>query len=199
VANGRWPVKQHISGIDKKHFYTAQQILMGDECLLQQMAAGNVLIIGGGAVGLETALYFIRKVQLEMQSKQFLKFYTDSKTSEGLKCNSNITIVEMNHKMGEDLKSTRWITLSELERSHVRLMNGTKVERILEKEVVVSHEDTKLKIDADYIVLATGYRSEGDQLIQWLIENSYEFKVIGDAKVVGTISNALSDAYILNE
>jgi hypothetical protein len=56
-----------------------------------------------------------------------------------------------------------------------------------------------IDIRADYVVLAAGYRSEGKELIQWLEENRREYKVAGDAKKVGTIRSALSDAYSLNK
>lgn len=199
VAVGSRPLIPPIPGIGLKHVYTAQEILDGEESLLQRITAGSVLIIGGGAVGLETALFLVKRIQFETQSRQFLKNYMDSATVEGLKCDSNITVVEMNHKMGADLKSTRWITLNELERSNVRLISKTKVEEILEKEVVVSNVDVTDKIKADYVVLAAGYQPDGAQLIRWLADNGYDYRVVGDAKKVGTISDALCDAYLLSE
>lgn len=199
VATGSRPWIPPIPGINQKHVYSAQEILAGDEHLMHRLAAGRVLIIGGGAVGLETALYLIKRVQIEIQSKQFLKLYMDSKISEGMKYDSNITIVEMNQKMGGDLKGTRWITLKELEQAHVRLMGGTKVEEILEKAVIVSDGDSTQTIEADFIVLAAGYQPEGEKLIQWLKENRYEYHVVGDAKEVGTIHTAINDACLLNE
>jgi len=196
VATGSQPVIPNIVGINREHVYLAQDILSGNRNLIEKLLAGKVLIIGGGSVGLETALYLINESHIEKYSRQFLDLYIDSETSEGLKYNSNVTIVEMN-KLGQDLKSTRWITLKELERWNVHLMSGTKVEKILDKEVVTKIGNLTHKIEADYVVLAAGYQSVGKELVKWLEENKYEYKLIGDAKKVENISKAIKEAYEL--
>ncbi|MGI6746834.1 MAG: FAD-dependent oxidoreductase [Anaerovoracaceae bacterium] len=197
VAVGSKPTIPPIPGIDQKHVYTAQEVLDGDQDLINRLATGNVLIIGGGAVGLETAIYLIKNNRIDIQSKEFLSQYTDSKTYNGLQYASNITIAEMTSKMGSDLKSTRWITMSELKRYNIQLLVDTKVEKILDNKVTVSKADETFDISADFVVLATGYQSEGKELIKWLDENEHKYKIIGDAKKVGTIRSALSDAYSL--
>ncbi|HZK61512.1 MAG TPA: FAD-dependent oxidoreductase, partial [Anaerovoracaceae bacterium] len=197
VATGSEPLIPNIEGINKDHVYLAQDILAGERNLTEKLLAGKVLIVGGGSVGLETALYLINESHMEKYSRQFLDLYIDSRAYEALKCSSNITIVEMD-KFGQDLKSTRWITLKELERWHVRLMSHTKVEKILNKEVVTKTGDLSHNIEADYVVLAVGYQSVGKELVKWLEENKYDCRLIGDAKKVGNISNAIKDGYELN-
>lgn len=195
VAVGSKPIILPIPGIEQEHVYTAQEVLDGDKDLIRRLTAENVLIIGGGAVGLETALFLAKSNRIETQSKEFLSMYTDSKTFNGLQYASNITVAEMTSKMGSDLKSTRWITMSELKRYNVQLLTNTKVEKILENKVTVNKENEIFDISADFVVLATGYQPEGKELINWLEENKCKFKVIGDANKVGNIRSALTDAY----
>ena len=85
--------------------------------------------------------------------------------------------------------------MSELKRYNIQLLVDTKVEKILDNKVTVSKADETFDISADFVVLATGYQSEGKELIKWLDENEHKYKIIGDAKKVGTIRSALSDAY----
>lgn len=197
VAAGSRPLIPPVPGIDRGHVYTAQEILSGEGYSIYDLIAGKILIIGGGAVGLETALYLAGKAKLDSQSRQFLSLYTDNDTAEGLDFKSNITVVEMDDKLGKDLKSTRWITLNELKRSNVQLISGTKVEEILPNEVVAGSGDGMRRIAADYVILAAGYRPAGRRLIQWLEKNGYEYRIAGDAKKIGTISDAVTDAFSL--
>lgn len=197
IAAGSRPLIPPIPGVDQKHVHTAQEVLSGKGCSMYDLTAGKVLIIGGGAVGLETALYLAEKAKLDSRSRQFLSVYADADISGGLAFESNITVAEMDDKMGKDLKSTRWITFSELKRANIRLISETKVEKILQKEVIAESREGTLRIAADHVILAVGYRPEGGKLIQWLKANGYEHRVIGDAKSIGTIGDAVKDAFSL--
>ena len=199
VATGSRPLLPPIHGIGLSHVYTAQDILMEAGHIDQNLLTGKILIVGGGAVGLETALFLANREILDIQSRQFLDIYADSDTSKGLQYASSITIAEMDNKMGKDLNSTRWITLKELKRLNVSLMNGTKVEEILPKEVIVNTGGVVHAMDADCIIMAAGYEPEGGAFIEWLKESGYEYKIVGDAKKTGTISEAMNDAYLLME
>ena len=194
IATGSQPIIPRIKGIQLENVHTAHSILMANDSMIDCISSRRILIVGGGAVGLETALFLINKAKIEQQSIQFFDFYKDSSNASGLICNSNITIVEMGEKIGQGLKSTRWITLKELKHYNAKLLTCTEVIEIKNKEVVVKNRDETYILEMDHVILAAGYQLEDSSLIEWLEANKYIYHVIGDANKVGTIESALIDA-----
>jgi hypothetical protein len=53
-----------------------------------------------------------------------------------------------------------------------------------------------LRRQADLVILAAGYRPQGQSLIDWLEKSGkYPYRVIGDAAKVGNVAKALQEAY----
>ena len=193
---GSKPIVPPITGVIQDHVYTAQQILEADDQLALSLRKGKILIVGGGSVGLETALYLAKKLKLTEVSNRFLMDFAESGIRKGMQCSSDITVVEMAGKIGSDLGGLRHIMLKELERYGIDTITNTRVEEILKEEAVIKTGEETTFLKADTVILAVGYRSQGKSLIDWLEESGkYPYCVIGDAAKVGNIGKALQEAY----
>lgn len=198
VATGSRPVLPPIPGIHMKHVLTAQQVLEGEDPFARSTRNGSILILGGGSVGLETALFLAQKIKLQKLGSCFLRDYAPKEIQEMLLCSTGITIAEMGGKMGSELGGLRRIMLRELRQHGVELINNVRVEEISEKEVTLNFDGRTVLHEADAVIIAAGYKPQGQALIQWLEKSGqYPYCVIGDSQKVGTIGSALIDAYEL--
>lgn len=196
IATGSKPIIPPISGVDQNHVYTAQQVLESDDELAITLLKGEIAIIGGGSLGLETALYLIKKLDLKIKGHEFLSSNANDNILDNLGCQSNITIVGKSERLGKDLGGLRRIILEELRGFGAKLITKSKVDEILENKIVVNNDGTNILLDAEYVILATGYMPQGTELVNWLkINNQYPYYVIGDAKRVGNISKAIMEGY----
>lgn len=196
VATGSVPMQIPVPGVNQRHVYTAQQVLKAGDTFEGFPVKGKILIVGGGSVGLETALYLVKKTKLIQDGRRFLSEFAEKSISDDLACGSNITIVEMGEKMGADLGGLRRIMVRELASYGVEMITKARVEEISENEVVLNQNGTVLFRQADIVILAAGYSPQGQALIKWLDESGeYPYRIIGDAAKVGNIAKALAEAY----
>lgn len=196
VATGSKAIVPPIPGAERSHVLTAQQVLEAGDTQAAAYRKGKILIVGGGSVGLETALYLTKKSKLAESARRFLADFADADARKTLQCDSDITVVEMTGKMGSDLGGLRRIMLQQLERYGIELITEAKLEEIREKDVVLRINDSVIFREAHTVILAAGYRSQGQPLISWLEENgTCPYRVIGDAAKVGNIGKALKEAY----
>ena len=114
VATGGRPIMLNLPGIKGDNVYIASSVLEGKSSL-----GRDVVIIGGGTVGCEVALYVAKQGAMRPDIACFLLAHKvlDAKdvvehTSKG---NRNITLLEMKRKVGGGFGfSTRWVILNEL-------------------------------------------------------------------------------------
>lgn len=154
IATGAVPSKPSIKGIDSNKVYTYEEVLSG-----KVDVTGNVVILGGKMVGLETAQYL---------------------TSKGAKC----SVIEEAERLGSDLG---WIrSMNMLENMYVIGVNqvaGAKVLEIQENKVLYSKDDEEFSIECDAVVLALGATSVSLEDVQVKCnELEIPVSVIGDAK-----------------
>jgi 2,4-dienoyl-CoA reductase (NADPH2) len=148
-------------------------------------AGRNVVIIGGNAVGLETALFLANQGTLSAEALHFLTIHR-AETPEALsdllnKGNKNVTVVEMTERTGQDIgASTRWIVKAELRRLGVTVKSGTTAVRIIPEGLEVETEDGSDFLPADFIVIAAGSKSE-NHLIVDSKDLVPEYYTVGDA------------------
>jgi Pyruvate/2-oxoglutarate dehydrogenase complex, dihydrolipoamide dehydrogenase (E3) component, and related enzymes len=196
VATGSKPSVPPVPGINLSHVCNAQQLLMEEECFTAALGSSKTVVIGGGSVGLETALYLAQKSRLKEDGKSFLKDFAEEDIRKGLDCGSDITVIEMAEKPGLDLGGLRRTMLQLLKSYGVEIITGAVVEEIFKNCVRVRKNGESEFVDGDMVVLAAGYRSQGLPLVEWLETNRrYPYRVIGDAEKVGNIGKALLDAY----
>ncbi|MBF8984024.1 FAD-dependent oxidoreductase [Lutibacter sp. B2] len=167
IATGSSPKMLNLH--DNTHkVYTAQDILLGNH------SPGNsTVIIGGGLVGCETALW------LAQQGKKVTIVETlDNILSTGP------ALCHANSEMLRDL----------LKFHNVKIKTSSSITGVNDKGAVIKSENKEEIVPADSIILAIGYNSE-KQLYYKLRDNSKEMYLLGDARQVQNIMNAIWDAY----
>ncbi|MCG6880506.1 MAG: FAD-dependent oxidoreductase [Deltaproteobacteria bacterium] len=196
VAAGAQPVKPDVSGID------GDNVIQAWELLEKNVETGEkVVILGGNAVGLETALFLANQGTLSPEVLHFL-MANRAETYETLmelldKGNKQVTVVEMTRKAGADVGvSTRWTLMGELKRLGVKILTQTKAVGITAEGLEVEDAQGSDFIAADTVVLAAGSQSE-DGLANALQGRVSEVHVIGDAKKPRNILTAIREGFQL--
>ena len=131
----------------------------------------NVVVIGGGSIGCETA---------EFLAKQGKK----------------VSIIEMTDTFaGNTGKTAQTILLGHLKGNGVKLLPESRVEKITATEIVYKSKDGKMNsVKADTVVLAIGNRPD-TSLYDSLKDEVKEIYNIGDSNGGGIIPNAVYDGY----
>ncbi len=195
IATGAKPMVPDIPGIDNPNVVQAWDLLAEKE------TAGNkVVVIGGNAVGLETALYLSSQGTLSAEVLHFLMI-NRAESIETLTdlLNSgdrDVTVVEMTKKVGQDIgASTRWTVMAELGRLGVTIhKKATAVGITAEGLEFEKHGKTEL-LAADTIVIAVGstpYNALADE-IESLVP---EVHLVGDAKEPRNALDALREGFL---
>lgn len=169
VATGSHPMK--FPGEHGQEVYTADEVLLG-----KKEVGENVVMIGGGLVGSETALW------LAQQGKK-------------------VNIVEIKDhiigKIGEEVPHMNYWNLMDLLNFHkVGIHTQAKITEIKEDSVVFEVDGDKKEVKADTVIGAVGYKSD-DKLYEELNEKyDYVYKV-GDCRKVHNIMYSIWDAFEL--
>jgi 2,4-dienoyl-CoA reductase (NADPH2) len=181
LATGAEPLVPGIKGVHRSNVVTAWDVLAG-----KADTGREVVIIGGGAVGLETALFLARKGTLEADALYFLTFHQaesqetlQSLLYRGLK---KVTVLEMLDKVGQDIgPTTRWAIIQDLSRFGVSLLTGVRAKEIGEKGVFTARPGQEEWISAETVVLAAGAKPV-NALYEEIRSRFKEVYLIGDAK-----------------
>lgn len=136
LATGAGPLIPPIKGIDGPNVLLAWDVLRG-----KVDTGKEVVIIGGGAVGLETALFLAHKGALDAETLYFLMFKRAEKIEtlqsllyQGVK---KITVVEMLKKLGQDIgSSTRWTILQDIHRMGIKTFTRMQAREITPEGVI---------------------------------------------------------------
>ena len=131
LATGSLPALPQVEGIDKNIVLTYEDVLDGGPPPYK-----TVVIIGGGATGLELALHLSEYGCMP-------------------------TVIEMLPKIGNGLEAmTKKIILQQLKEKNVPIFTNTKLSKIEETGVVVvTKDDRKLFIETEKVVIAIGTRT----------------------------------------
>jgi NADPH-dependent 2,4-dienoyl-CoA reductase/sulfur reductase-like enzyme len=161
LATGGVPViPKEIPGSDGKNVVTAWDVLTG-----QMLAGPQILVLGGGVVGCETA--------------DFLAHPVDDLRSGG----NRVTVIEMLDNVALDERSSwRSLLIQRLRAKGVGIITGAKVVEILPDGVKYIQAGLEKAIRGmDTIVVAMGTRPN-DALAEELRGVSRHLLVVGDAK-----------------
>ncbi|MFZ5597626.1 MAG: FAD-dependent oxidoreductase [Bacillota bacterium] len=161
----------------------------------------NVVVVGGGAVGCETAITVASKGTLDAET---LKFLVENRAetpetltrllSQGTK---NVTIVEMFIGVGRDIgRSTKWVVMKKLKQLGVKIIDQAAVQEVNEQGVIIKRDGQESMIEADSVILAVGARSV-NELAPLLKEKVKELYVIGDAEKPRKITEAIREGFDL--
>lgn len=195
IAEGAKPLLLKIDGIDDPSVTTSWHVLKDNPPLGRQVA-----IIGGGSVGLETALFVAAKGTISPEILHFL-FEYDAETTDRLKelmfnGTSFVTVFEMLEKPGKDMgKSTRWVLMDKLDRYGVNIQTDAKVLSIKNGIVTYEQKDTIKKQKFDTVVMASG--SQPVQDLSKKIESlNIPYATVGDCIAPGKINDAIHGGFL---
>jgi len=194
VAAGAVPIRPPIPGIDLPHVVQAWDVLQ------KKVTTGRqVVVIGGGAVGVETALYLAEKGTLSAEALKFL-LVNRAEDPEVLyelatRGTKDIVVIEMIDKMGKDIgKTTRWGILQDLSRKGIQTRAATKALEITATVVKVEIDGNTEEIPADTVVLAAGAEPYAP-LVEVITQKGIPYEVIGDAGRVAMAFDAVHQGY----
>jgi 2,4-dienoyl-CoA reductase (NADPH2) len=197
IATGATPVRPSIPGAELPQVVQAWDVLRGDV-----EVGRRVVVVGGGSVGCETALWLAAEGAATPEQLDFLLFF-DAEPLEVLQALQRqgfreVTVVEMQRSLGSDLGSRRWIVVDAMHKRGVRGLKGTTVVAIEPAGVRVrkaSGEEELLVCDS--VVLAVGARPATDQATSLAGLAGVELRTIGDAGGVGKIPDAIAQGFEL--
>jgi 2,4-dienoyl-CoA reductase (NADPH2) len=197
VATGANQVVPNIPGIDKPHVLMAWDVLSGDS----DPEGKEVVVIGGGAVGSETAMYVASIGTISPETLHFLLMNRgeDIETLKELctRGTKKVTVVEMMDKVCRDVGlSTRWSLLQDMRNLGIEIKRNAKAKRIEDDRVVVEVEGREESIPADTVIIAVGSCPE-QRLYEELKRTGMEVHLVGDAKEARKAIDAIREGYEL--
>jgi len=196
VAAGARPATPKIEGIDGDNVIQAWDLLEKN-----RETGQKVVVLGGNAVGLETALFLANQGTLSPEVLHFL-MVNRAETFETLsqlldQGSKQVTVVEMTKKAGADVGlTTKWTLMGELKRLGVRILTQTEAVGITPEGLQVKDAEGVRFMAADTIVVAAGSRAENG-LVESLSDRVPEIHVIGDAKKPRNVLVAIREGFQL--
>jgi len=165
VATGAAAFILEIPGADKARISTAVDILLG-----WKEAGDSIVMIGGGLIGCETAVY------LAQQGRK-------------------VTIVENMESVARDMYgSNRMYLIKMLAEVGVGIHTRTNIVEMTADGIVIEKDSTRQILHADTVVCATGLQHQ-DKLYLALQESLPEVYAIGDCVAPRKVINAIWEGY----
>jgi 2,4-dienoyl-CoA reductase (NADPH2) len=194
LATGARPLSPPIPGMDLPHVTGAWEVLEN-----KVDTGKHVAVIGGGAVGVETALFLAEK---GTASPEIIKFLLINKAEPletlfdmATRGSKTVSLIEMTHRMGKDIgKSTRWGMMQDLRRLNVETRTAAKVLKITETGIELETDGNITAMNVDTVVVAAGAESY-NPLAHVAEKLGIAYHVTGDALKIGTAFDAVHGAY----
>lgn len=177
------------------------KVVKAEEVLRGQIDTGtNVVILGGGGTGCETALFLAHKGTIRPDSAVFLASAGILLAEEAIaltrKGNKSITILEMLPKFARDVgRSARFVLVQELKRRGVEMIVDAKVEKVTPEGVFYVKNGHRSLIRADTVVIALGYKSN-TEIYNEIKDTVPEIYLIGDAKQPRRAAEAIEEGFL---
>lgn len=165
------------------------------------LIGNNVVVVGGGAVGCETAITIAEMGTLSAENLKFL-MENEAESYETLlkllnRGTKNVTIVEMLKGIGRDIGiSTRWVVMKNISRLGISVIDQARVKEVNDQGVVIERGGQESLLPADTVVMAVGSRP-ANELAAVLRDRVPELHVIGDAASPRKITEAIREGFDL--
>lgn len=167
LATGSRARGLQVKGADQKHVLLSLDALLGKEPLV-----GNVVVIGGGLVGCEIALYAMESAETVTLLETLPNILTTTQEAR----NNELALKQL------------------LAESQIEIICSAVVTRIDGNALRYTANGTDYSLACDKVILATGYLPE-NHLENRLVAQSIAVTVIGDAKFPRNIIDAVSEGY----
>ncbi len=166
VAVGADPFIPPVKGVDGKNVKTALEIFEDCSCLGE-----NVVIVGGGLVGCESALHLA-------------------------KYNKKVTVIEMKDELAPDgYFSERIHTIDYMEKDeNITAMTNTTCLEIAEGYVLAKQDNKEIKLECDSVVIASGMRARLS-LAQSFKGTAFDVIPVGDCVRASNLREATWTGY----
>jgi 2-enoate reductase len=165
VATGATPIMPQIPGMEKDRVLTAVDLLLG-----KKESGDKVLVLGGGLVGCETAVYLAQ-------------------------AGKKVTIVEILKRIfqGEN-RANQQQMLKMLADGNVNVLTSTSVLEIKDGGAIIDHDGKEEELEADTIVVAIGLeaRSKLHDELKGRVEELY---AIGDCVKPRKVLDAIWEGF----
>ena len=170
LATGSGPVIPDIPGIENPNVITCIDLMLG-----KKKAVKDVVVIGGGLVGCETALWLAE----DGKQVKIIEILPELMTG-------GLPVPLMNRMMLIDL----------LALNNVDVLTSVNVQEITEGWIIVTDkgEGSRRRINADTVVIASGLTSDDDLFMKLAGQFSHVY-AIGDCQEPRNIMGAIWDGY----
>lgn len=194
VATGAQPKMPPIPAESGVKVMQAWQALSGEP-----VKGENIVVVGGGATGCETAIYLAEQGTLSADSLHFLMRHQAEEIEvlqELITQGSyRVTLIEMGKGLARDMvRGMRWTALQHLRSLGIEVHEETRVLAVRSEGIEVESADQSALIPADTVVFATGVAS-CDGLYQDLKNRFDNVHLLGDAACPGKLIDAIHGAY----
>jgi len=168
IAIGAQPIIPNIQGATGSNVISSHQVLSGEIT-----PSGNVVIIGGGMVGIEVAEYLDEK-------------------------GSCVSVIEQQNSFANDMGDLRkLVTTLALKETNIKIHLNSKCVSIEQSKVIIECKNETKEIPCDTVVMAVGSKSRESSNLQDACRSmDIPFYIIGDAKEPRRALNAIHEAIL---
>jgi 2,4-dienoyl-CoA reductase-like NADH-dependent reductase (Old Yellow Enzyme family)/thioredoxin reductase len=168
ISAGATQIVPDVPGVEKSIAICALDVLNGAD------VGKEVLVVGGGLVGSEIALFLAEK-------------------------NKNVTIVEMLDQIlpGAHVATSRQAFFERLKKHRVRIVTNTKLDEITGDGIITKNQDgTKTKLLGDTVVLALGLKADSKLYDELSSLTDIDVYTVGDYAEPRKIYHAIHEGHL---
>lgn len=191
-----------IDGSNGSDICFAEDALAGDH-----VVGKNVVVVGGGATGLETAIWTAELGAINSDIAHFLSFYElipqEEIIKRWLKGNRNVTVIDVLPKLAMNVGRTtrgyligisKKLQIKEILNAEITKFEGKTIEYKI--QIPEQGQETRTIDNVDTFILATGVKNNTD-LYEKVKATNPSFKMfnIGDSKEPRTMLEAIHEGF----